>query len=1017
MIPKPAQCRGCVLHGASPAHVPGTGPFSSSLYFLGESAGKNEENSGLPFVGDSGGVLNRALKLARRVDREEVRIGNVLWCRPPGNELRESPYEQQAIQTCAARYTNADIETWVNTPSASGRKVMVALGGVPLMRSLGLSRGKGVRVQDFHRSCQLDPSGRFWVVPSYHPSFIQRGAWNLLGVLALDLRFACDVASGEIDPAPDQVELIVDPTPAWFGRYVDAYLAALEEDDATWLAIDIETLDKLSKSDEGELTLLDRDFTILRINFAFSTEQGVTVPAKPEYLYHIRRACASRGIKVFWHARYDVPRMTYREIPVAGPIFDAMWMVHVLHSDLPRGLGFWAPYYSKLQPWKHWHGEDFGRYSATDGVQELRIGIGAARELVERGQWDVFYRHVYKLDELALLPAEAVGLLVDEGEIDKLEAKLDAEEERIMALVQSCVPLELHPLTGGARNTGLTREPELTGEKFPIVHQVVELPVQCCMSCNATQVSKTHRCADRALGPNIAIAQRKVDRWFRREPFNPDSPVQVMKYILSRGHKPGKDKKTKKPSTGKDTLERLHKTTKDPFYSLVLDRRAVTKVNRTYVKSTKRKLAEDPRSRVDRRLHPTFLHKPSTLRLSCQSPNLQNVVADRGARTSLAAGFRRCLISAPGSVLIEADFAGIEAILTGWFMGDPDYMRLGKLGVHGYVAAKRLGIEAELSWDDAKLGAVLQSVKDDHKKPYDKAKRCVHGSNYGLTHYGLHNTYNDLFPTLKSAQDELAFYYGIAPKLPAWHADIRDRAHQQGYLGGPGDHPFGYRHWFYNVLTYKPWAAGRKVGPGTQVVKDQKGKLWEVKLGEDSKRCVAFYPQSTCAAIIKEAMLRLFDPEHESYIGDCWYGKTPLRAQVHDSLLLEVPEELAAWVIERVVREMRRPIPEMPLDHLGQPGEFLSIGVEVKQGYNWGEWDEREELVDKQTGTSSPNPGYNPRGMRKVKLEDHPATVAADSMVPVDIYDEEEDPDDLRMHAIEGMAGTDPSGGVAEATY
>ena len=80
----------------------------------------------------------------------------------------------------------------------------------------------------------------------------------------------------------------------------------------------------------------------------------------------------------------------------------------------------------------------------------------------------------------------------------------------------------------------------------------------------------------------------------------------------------------------------------DPFYQLLLDWKAVQKVDSTYAVGTQRRLDSDDR------VHPVYLPKPSTLRDSAIDPNLTNVVADKTGPESLAAGFRRCIVSRDG---------------------------------------------------------------------------------------------------------------------------------------------------------------------------------------------------------------------------------------------------------------------------------------------------------------------------------------------------------------------------------
>ena len=62
----------------------GKGNVSASIMFIGEAAGKNEDEQGLPFVGAAGKNLD--LLLAKvGLSLEDVYIANILKCRPPEN--------------------------------------------------------------------------------------------------------------------------------------------------------------------------------------------------------------------------------------------------------------------------------------------------------------------------------------------------------------------------------------------------------------------------------------------------------------------------------------------------------------------------------------------------------------------------------------------------------------------------------------------------------------------------------------------------------------------------------------------------------------------------------------------------------------------------------------------------------------------------------------------------------------------------------------------------------------------
>lgn len=77
-------CTACGLHATRNQPVPGAGHPDASLMLIGEAPGQAEDRQGVPFVGPSGKLLTDILK-AIGFAREDVFIGNVLKCRPPGN--------------------------------------------------------------------------------------------------------------------------------------------------------------------------------------------------------------------------------------------------------------------------------------------------------------------------------------------------------------------------------------------------------------------------------------------------------------------------------------------------------------------------------------------------------------------------------------------------------------------------------------------------------------------------------------------------------------------------------------------------------------------------------------------------------------------------------------------------------------------------------------------------------------------------------------------------------------------
>jgi uracil-DNA glycosylase family 4 len=73
----------------------GSGNADADLMFVGEAPGKNEDEQGLPFVGQAGKLLDRLLGEIG-LTRADVFIANVLKCRPPGNR---DPHPEE-IENC-----------------------------------------------------------------------------------------------------------------------------------------------------------------------------------------------------------------------------------------------------------------------------------------------------------------------------------------------------------------------------------------------------------------------------------------------------------------------------------------------------------------------------------------------------------------------------------------------------------------------------------------------------------------------------------------------------------------------------------------------------------------------------------------------------------------------------------------------------------------------------------------------------------------------------------------------------
>jgi uracil-DNA glycosylase len=149
------DCRRCKLYAGRTHLVFGAGAPNARLMFVGEAPGADEDLQGVPFVGAAGQLLNRMLNnLGLR--REEVYIGNIIKCRPPGNRDPEAdeitaclPFLKKQIQA---------IRPWVIV--TLGRIATQAL--LDTREPLTRLRSHWQRYHDIR------------VMPTFHPSYLLR---------------------------------------------------------------------------------------------------------------------------------------------------------------------------------------------------------------------------------------------------------------------------------------------------------------------------------------------------------------------------------------------------------------------------------------------------------------------------------------------------------------------------------------------------------------------------------------------------------------------------------------------------------------------------------------------------------------------------------------------------------------------------------------------------------------------------------------------------------------------------
>ncbi|HYJ90512.1 MAG TPA: uracil-DNA glycosylase [Pyrinomonadaceae bacterium] len=149
------DCTRCELYTGRKQVVHSTGNLQADLMFVGEAPGADEDAQGFPFVGRAGQLLTKIIE-GIGYKREDVFIGNINRCRPPGNRQPTLP----EAHTCRPFLLR---EIAVVRP-----KVIVVLGNTAMHNLLdtkvGITKMRG-HFQDYFG---------VKVMPTFHPAFLLR---------------------------------------------------------------------------------------------------------------------------------------------------------------------------------------------------------------------------------------------------------------------------------------------------------------------------------------------------------------------------------------------------------------------------------------------------------------------------------------------------------------------------------------------------------------------------------------------------------------------------------------------------------------------------------------------------------------------------------------------------------------------------------------------------------------------------------------------------------------------------
>jgi DNA polymerase-1 len=348
------------------------------------------------------------------------------------------------------------------------------------------------------------------------------------------------------------------------------------------------------------------------------------------------------------------------------------------------------------------------------------------------------------------------------------------------------------------------------------------------------------------LGERLMALEREAHE-IAGQPFNLGSPKQIGEILFTKLGLPVKKKTaTGAPSTDEDVLAEL--AADYPLPAKLLEHRGLAKLKSTYTD----KLPQMVNPRTGR-VHTNYAQAVAvTGRLASNEPNLQNIPI----RTAEGRRVREAFIAPPGHVMLSADYSQIELRIMAHISGDENLLAAFAHGqdVHRATAAEIFGVApGDVSSEQRRYAKVINF-----------------GLIYGMSAFGLAA---NLGIERSAAAAYIDRYFTRYPGVKRYMDSTREEAKAKGFV----QTVFGRRLWLPEINSPN--------GPRRSA----------------AERAAINAPmQGTAADLIKMAMLavqKTLDTEHRA---------SRMVMQVHDELVLEVPEAELAWAKEHIPAIMAR---------------------------------------------------------------------------------------------------------------
>jgi uracil-DNA glycosylase family 4 len=728
------NCATCPFHSRTCGP---RGPLSARIAIVGESPGTQEIRHGEPFIGPSGELLSTLLREVG-IPEDEVYITNALACLPPrskdkdGNSIKDGKINE-AARACRHRM----FEELVQLPNL---ELVISMGSVAL-RSLseawGASilkkRGQVIAAED----CLVPatewlgedglPKANHWlprrgypicdlgVLPTLHPAYILRNQ-AALPQLRSDLAKAKRLLDGEGYPKPT-IEYRILETPGAIEHVIRLHTQVPKGGLKAPLRVvaDIET------------TGLDRygdSFICIGFQFEHKISEGrnivyvVTGKGRGTLVRHLFKRMPL-SVEWVWHnGKFDTGFLRAKGIPrdqcrtdqdtlLLSYTLDETGQRHSLEQCIIDHLGLPA-YKDMLQDY---------------------VGSGKKKKAYADVPRPLLYEYMAK-------DVIFTGLL-----FKKLHPQVmnPNKPHLTKAYLDLLIP---------ASNALTTVE--LNG--MPIDQEVLEAAIE-------------------ELEGKIAPLLIQMAEVAGDDDFNPNSHIQVLRILKSRG--------MKITTTNKDTLKKFKD---DPLVKLLLEYAKYRKLLSTYLVAFRK---------YGRRVHTSYLiHGTVTGRLSSSSPNMQNIPKEEIVRRHFRAP--------NGRVFVSFDYSQAELRSLAVLSGDKNLIDIFASGkdMHSAVAAKVYGEEFTR---EAEFILNPKTSKVDLENPiFNKLRRNAKTVNFGIVYGATEYTLMErLGITWDEAHELIVGWFAMFPDARKFMNECR-RAPREGR---PLITVFGRQRRFYVVTA------------------------------------------------------------------------------------------------------------------------------------------------------------------------------------------------------------------------